>query len=81
MIRNNVYAKIAHICFHPRLQIETQVPQYLILRHGYVNFEQETTFNPDNNAMISKNHIYDPDIFDQDWYWNPDTQDIQTTPP
>lgn len=52
-----------------------------VLRHGYVDFTNESCFDSNTETMITARNTIDIWIMEQSWYWNADTQEFQTTQP
>lgn len=88
-----VYAKITHNGWHPRLSSvsgnEEEIPQYLVIRYGNCDFENDGKFNETNEIIIDWNFDFinnDPisngrNIDKIDWYYNKTTKNFQTTQP
>lgn len=82
MIQNIVYAKIAHTGNHLRLGPEQSIPQYLVLRYGKSDFENDGSFNGTNETYLeSVNVNFSPSGRKQDWYYNESTEEFQDTAP
>jgi len=47
-----------------------------VKKHGYCDFE----INSETEELIVKNFDLNPDVDEQDWYWNNAIQDFQTNP-
>ena len=67
MIRQIVVAKIQHAGIHPRLGSNQTIPQWLVLRHGFCDFENNGIFNSVNEMIIAKDFSFVPEINIQDW--------------
>lgn len=52
-----------------------------VKRHGFCNFENDGSFNSETEEIIEKDFIFNPDIDEQDWYWNEGIYEFQQTAP
>ena len=70
MTQQNVIAKQEHIGRHPRLGPGQMIPKDLVERFGYCDFENDGSFDADNEQIIEREFIFDPDIRSEDWEYD-----------
>lgn len=49
----------------------------VVKRWGFCDFENDGSFDPDNEEIITKRFIFDPDIDAATWLWNPTTETFE----
>jgi len=76
-----VVAKIEHTGKHPRLGASQTIPVHLVIRYGFSDLANDGQFNGTNEEIVQDNSVLDPDIDEQDWYWNSSTEEFQQTAP
>lgn len=80
-MRKSLIVTSSYTGYHPRLGASQTIPVNLVIKHGFTDFTQDPEYDSGKHQIIEKNFDFDPDIYEQDWFWNSSTQTFQQTAP